>query len=112
MNYFGKSLKTVITSLLSGFYTDEEKLIKVMFAEKVVLKIYELKKPEEQNWRWEWQTQVWGLSIVYTLLDVQKADFPNFVASNAIRIPAFKIQDVDACLFAVNIKTLLDQWTT
>ena len=45
-NYFGKTSKTVITSVLSGFYTDEEiseaKLILEEFAEKVVPKIDEL----------------------------------------------------------------------
>ena len=50
-NYFGKTPKTVITSVLSGFYTDEEiseaKLIIVEFAEKVVPRTDELKKLEE-----------------------------------------------------------------
>ena len=47
--------------------------------------------------------------MVYTFLDAQKADLPNFVASNALRLSAFKIQDVDACQLAVNMKTLSDQ---
>ena len=46
-NYFGKISKTVITSVLSGFYTDEEisevKLIIVEFAKNVVTKMNELK---------------------------------------------------------------------
>ena len=37
------------------------------------------------------------LIMVYTLLDAQKADFPNFVTSNALRLSAFKIEYVDAC---------------
>ena len=47
--------------------------------------------------------------MVYTLLDAQKADLPNFVASNALRLPAFKIEDADACHLAVSMKTLSDQ---
>ena len=34
---------------------------------------------------------------------------PNLVASNALRLPAFKIEDVDACQLAVSMKTLSDQ---
>ena len=47
--------------------------------------------------------------MVYTLLDAQKADLPNFVAFNALRLPTFKIEDVDACYLAVSMKTLSDQ---
>ena len=37
------------------------------------------------------------LVMVYTLPDAQKVDLSNFVASNVLRLPAFKIEDVDVC---------------
>ena len=80
-NYFGKTPKTVITSVLSGFYTNEEiseaKLIIVALAEKEVPKIDELKNLKNRTGVGKRECE--DLIMVYTLLDAQKADLPNFV---------------------------------
>ena len=102
-NYFGKTSKTLITSVLSGFYMDEDiseaKLIIVEFVEKVVPKIDELKKLKNRTGVEKCNRECDDLVMVYTLMDAQ-ADFPNFVTSNTLHHPAFKI-DVDACQLAV-----------
>ena len=112
-NYFVKTLKTVISSVMSRFYTDEEiseaKLIIVEFAEKVVPKIDELKNLKNRTGVGKRKRECEDLIMVYTLLDAQKADLPNCVASNALRLPAFKTEDVDACHIAVSMKILSDQ---
>ena len=109
-NYFGMTPKTVITSVLSGFYTDEEisevELIIEEFAEKVVPKIDELKNLKYRTSVGKRKCECEDLVVVYTLLDAQKADLPNFVISNALRLPVFKIEDVDAYQLAVKTKTL------
>ena len=69
-NYFGKTPKTVITSVLSGFYTDEEiseaKLIIVEFSEKVIPKIDELKNLKNRTGVGKRKRECQDLVMVYT----------------------------------------------
>ena len=100
-NYFIKTPRTVITSVLSRFYMDEEiseeKLIIMEFAEKVVPKIDELNNLKNRTGVVKRKRECEDLKMIHTLLDAQKDELPNFVASNALRLPAFKIEDV--CMY-------------
>ena len=70
-NYFGKTPKTVITSVLSGFYTaiSEAKLIIVELAEKEVPKIDELKNFKNRTSVGKRKRECEDLIMDYTLLD-------------------------------------------
>ena len=72
-NYFGKTPTTVITSVLSGLYTDEEiseaKLIIVELAEKEVPKIDELKNLKNRTGVGKRKRECENLIMVYTFLD-------------------------------------------
>jgi hypothetical protein len=112
-NYFGRSPRTTICNILSGFYTNDEiadaKLILLTFAEKIEPKIDELRNIKTRTGQGKRKREVEDVIQIYTLLDVRKAILPTFVASNAQRIPTFKPEDVDACSIASNISQLQTQ---
>jgi hypothetical protein len=112
-NNFGRSLRTTICNIMSGFYTDDEiadeKLILLSFAEKIEPKIDELRNIKMRTGQGKRKREVEDVIQNYTLLDVRKAILPTFVASNALHILTFKPEDVGACAIASNISQLQTQ---
>ena len=73
--------------------------------EKVVPKIYGVENLKNRTGAEKRKCAKENLVMVCTLLDEKKADLLNFFASNALRLPAFNIEDVDACQLSSTQKT-------
>ena len=79
------------------------------YAKKVDPKFDELKNIKNRTGVGKRKRECEDLLLTYTLMDARKMEILNFVASNALRLPRFKIEDVGALQIAVNINDLTAQ---
>jgi hypothetical protein len=109
-NYFGKTPRTTVSSVLSGFYTDDEiseaKTVLLSFAEAIEPKIEDLKLIKPRNGGTKRKREAEDIIQIYSLLDAKKISLPMYVAYNDLRIPTFRPEDVDVCTIASNFNTL------
>lgn len=114
-NYFGRTPRATISSVLSGFYTDDEiseaKTIILSFAELTEPKIDDLKSIKSRSGGSKRKREAEDIIQIYSLLDAKKVCLPMYVASNVLRIPSFRPEDADVCAMAANINSLTTQIT-
>jgi hypothetical protein len=114
-NYYGRTPRSTISSVLSGFYTDDEiseaKTILLSFAELIDPKIDDLKNIKPRCGGTKRKREAEDIIQIYSLLDAKKVSLPMYVAFNVLRIPSFRPEDVDVCAMASNINNLTTQIT-
>jgi pyruvate/oxaloacetate carboxyltransferase len=112
-NYFGRTPRTTNSSVLSGFYTDEEiseaKTVVLSFAEVIDPKMDDLKNIRPRTGGTKRKREAEDILQIYSLLDAQKVSLPMYVAFNVLRIPSFRPEDVDVCAMATSINNLSTQ---